>query len=99
MTAAYEYKETLLKIDNICLDFGDRPILRNVCAEIKDIVRPGCTQGQVVGLLGPSGIGKTQLFKIIAGLQEPTAGRVLINCDGPLEKGLHPVTRGQVGVV
>jgi ABC-type nitrate/sulfonate/bicarbonate transport system ATPase subunit len=36
-------------------------------------------QGRFVSLIGPSGCGKTTIFNIIAGLQEPTGGRVLID--------------------
>jgi len=88
-----KYTDTLLKIDHISLSYDDKIILRDVNAEIRDIVRPDCTQGQVVGFLGPSGIGKTQLFRIIAGLNQPTSGQVLVNST------LTPVKAGMVGVV
>jgi ABC-type nitrate/sulfonate/bicarbonate transport system ATPase subunit len=39
-------------------------------------VRPGVVTGQVVGLLGPSGVGKTRLLRLIAGLDEPDRGSV-----------------------
>ena len=87
------YGETLLKIDHVSLSYEDKVILRDVNAEIRDIVRAGRTQGQVVGFLGPSGIGKTQLFRIIAGLNHPTSGQVLVNST------LTPVKAGMVGVV
>ena len=87
------YAETLLKIDHVNLSYGEKVILRDVNAEIRDIVRPGRTQGQVVGFLGPSGIGKTQLFRIIAGLNQPTSGQVLVS------SALTPVKPGMVGVV
>jgi ABC-type nitrate/sulfonate/bicarbonate transport system ATPase subunit len=93
MPPAYELKETLLRIDNVCLSFDGKVVLRNVNAEIRDIVRENCTTGQVVGFLGPSGIGKTQLFRIIAGLNQPTSGQVLVN------SSLTPVKAGMVGVV
>jgi NitT/TauT family transport system ATP-binding protein len=73
------YTETLLKVDHVSLSYDGKVILRDVNAEIRDIVRDDCTQGQVVGFLGPSGIGKTQLFRIIAGLNRPTSGQVLVN--------------------
>lgn len=87
------YTDTLLKVDHVSLSYDGKVILRDVNAEIRDIVRDDCTQGQVVGFLGPSGIGKTQLFRIIAGLNQPTSGQVLVNST------LTPVKAGMVGVV
>jgi ABC-type nitrate/sulfonate/bicarbonate transport system ATPase subunit len=55
-------------------------------------VRPGMEQGQVVSLIGRSGIGKTQLFRILSGLQQPTAGHVWIN-------GQQQVQAGDMGVI
>lgn len=79
---AYTREEMLLKASDIGLVLGGNRILRDVNLEIRNVVRPGLTQGQVVALLGPSGIGKTQLFKILAGLKKPTEGTVLINQHG-----------------
>jgi ABC-type nitrate/sulfonate/bicarbonate transport system ATPase subunit len=90
---SYTYGKTLLKIEDVSLEYDGRPILKNVSAEVKDIIRPDCTQGQVVGFLGPSGIGKTQLFRIIAGLNKPSSGRVTIDGQD------RPVQPGEVGVV
>lgn len=89
----YSYGETLLKIEDVSLEYDGRPILKHVSAEIRDVICPGRVQGQVVGFLGPSGIGKTQLFRIIAGLNKPTSGRVTINGTG------RAVQAGEVGVV
>src|SRR5215472_14275966 len=75
----YSYGKTLLKVEDVSLEYDGRPILKHVSAEIRDIICPSRVQGQVVGFLGPSGIGKTQLFRIIAGLNKPTSGRVTIN--------------------
>lgn len=89
----YSFGQTLLKVENVCLEYDGRPILKNVNAEIKNITRPNYTTGQVVGFLGPSGIGKTQLFRIIAGLNNPTSGKVFVNGSD------QPVKAGEVGVV
>jgi ABC-type nitrate/sulfonate/bicarbonate transport system ATPase subunit len=91
--SAYTVKERVLTVDKLNLKFGNKQILRDISINIDDIVRPGMEQGQVVSLLGPSGIGKTQLFRCLAGLQPLTSGAVLLN-----EKKT-PVTAGEVGVV
>jgi ABC-type nitrate/sulfonate/bicarbonate transport system ATPase subunit len=88
----YTLGKSLLKIENVCLNYKGNQVLKNVNAEIKEIKRAG-TQGQIVGFLGPSGIGKTQLFRIIAGLNNPTSGRASIN-----DKNCE-VRAGEVGVV
>ncbi len=91
--AEYEIRETLLKIDGVSLTLGGKLILRDVHAEVKNVHRQGMSQGQVVGLLGPSGVGKTRLFRILAGLDSPDSGQVLLGAEG------KPVARGSVGVV
>lgn len=81
----------ILKADNISLKIGDKLILRDINVEIKDVVRPNKTTGQIISFLAPSGMGKSQLFKILAGLNKPTTGSVLIHN--------KPVECGNVGVV
>jgi polar amino acid transport system ATP-binding protein/sulfate transport system ATP-binding protein len=90
---SYSLGQTLLKIENVCLEYDGRPVLKNVNGEVRDIIVPGRVQGQVVGFLGPSGCGKTSLFRIIAGLNQPTSGRVSVNGFD------RPVRAGEVGVV
>ncbi len=90
---AYSLGKTLLKIENVCLEYDGRPVLKNVNAEVRKIAVPGRIQGQVVGVLGPSGCGKTSLFRIIAGLNPPTSGRVSVDDFD------RPVKAGEVGVV
>ena len=93
MNYQYELKQQLLKVENVNLDLGGKPILRGVNAEVRNIHRDEIQQGQVIGLLGPSGMGKTQLFRILSGLNYPDSGSVLIT-----EK-MIPVSPGMVGVV
>lgn len=82
----------LLEAKGLGLSFDDKIILRDINFSIKDIVRPGMQQGQVVSLIGRSGIGKTQLFKILSGLQQPSSGTVTIN-------GNKKVQAGDMGVI
>ena len=90
---AYERRGVLLDIQGVTFVRGGVPILREVTAQIRDLVRPGMAQGQIVGLLGPSGVGKTTLFKILAGLLTPDAGTVRIG------EAAVPADPGMVGVV
>ncbi len=56
--------------------------------------------GEVLGLLGPSGCGKTTLLRVVAGIEVPTAGRVLL--DGVEMAGpsrFVPPERRNVGLV
>lgn len=90
---SYRIEETLLTLSDVGLRLGQRAILSHVDARVRNITRPGVEQGQVVAILGPSGIGKTQLFRVLAGLAKPDSGCVLL---GPEQE---PVERGSVGVV
>ena len=47
------------------------PVLRNINLEI--------AQGEFIAFMGPSGSGKTTLLNLIAGLDRPTSGKVLID--------------------
>lgn len=93
MQNTYQIKDTILKVENVNLSYGNRKILRDVNFEIKDIVRPNVIQGQIASMIGRSGVGKTQLFKILAGLNQSPSWSVKIDIDQ------HPVKVGEVGVV
>ncbi|MFT5780362.1 MAG: ABC-type cobalamin/Fe3+-siderophores transport system ATPase subunit, partial [Crocinitomicaceae bacterium] len=54
----------MLVLDNVSLSYGDKDVLTNMFFEIHD--------GQIVGIIGESGIGKTSLLKLMAGLIDPT---------------------------
>jgi polar amino acid transport system ATP-binding protein/sulfate transport system ATP-binding protein len=93
-----EHLASLLKLENIGKEFpmndGTTLVaLRGLSLCIEDIKG----KPQIVSLLGPSGAGKTTTLRIIAGLDRPTAGRVLITIGAP--GGLRPVRVGDVGVV
>ena len=62
--------ETVLKIENVSKRFGDVEAVRNLSIEIG--------QTEFFALLGPSGSGKTTLLRIIAGLETPDTGAVVI---------------------
>lgn len=93
MPNGYEIRDHILQVRNVSLKLGGNQILRDLSFDIRDIHREERTTGQIVGLLGPSGIGKTQLFRILAGLNKPDSGDVLVGSPGAV------VERGMVGVV
>jgi len=93
-------EDVLLHVNNISLSYGTKPILSNINFQVTDRHRIGVNQGQIVSLIGRSGIGKSQLFRIIAGFNEirntnyqTLSGQILLN------KELTPVKLGDVGVV
>jgi ABC-type nitrate/sulfonate/bicarbonate transport system ATPase subunit len=88
----YSKVEVLIDVKNVNLAY-DKQILRDINFTIHNIVRPNISQGQVISLIGRSGIGKTQLFKVLAGLITPDTGTVNIGLDQ------HPVEAGDVGIV
>src|SRR5271165_6787312 len=49
-------------------------------------------RGEVVAIVGRSGSGKSTLLRLIAGLDEPSTGRILIY-DEPLRSGINPRAR------
>jgi putative spermidine/putrescine transport system ATP-binding protein len=79
---------TRLALNGIGKRFGEITALADVDLSIPD--------GSFVCFLGPSGCGKTTLLRIVAGLEEPTTGRVLI---GDEDVTAVPTSRRGVGMV
>jgi thiamine transport system ATP-binding protein len=78
----------MLQVDNVTVEFDSAKALDSASLEVAD--------GEVVTVLGPSGSGKTTLLRVIAGLQVPDEGRVLL--DGIDLEQVPPHRRG-VGLV
>lgn len=71
-----------LAFSEVRFSYGDAPILRDFDLRIG--------KGEFISLIGPSGIGKSTVFQLIAGLLEPQAGTIAIN-GAPVEKRLGMV--------
>jgi polar amino acid transport system ATP-binding protein/sulfate transport system ATP-binding protein len=79
--------EILLQVEGVSLRLSDLQVLEGLTFQVRDRVRPEATTGQVVSLLGPSGVGKTRLIRIIAGLDQPDSGSVRGRGGAALEAG------------
>ena len=61
----------VLQLDKLTLKFGKRIILDNLNLQLNS--------GQILGLLGPNGVGKSTIFNIIIGFIKPDFGSIIIN--------------------
>jgi putative spermidine/putrescine transport system ATP-binding protein len=77
-----------LRIDHVGKSFGMFEALKDIDLDFPD--------GKFICLLGPSGCGKTTLLRVIAGLETPTKGRILL--DGSDITGL-PAHKRNLGMV
>lgn len=62
-----------LTLHNISKSFGDLTVLNNLSLALKS--------GQIYCLMGPSGVGKTTLLRILMGLEKADSGQVLFETD------------------
>ncbi len=61
---------TSISVQQICKRFGQREVLNSITLDVQE--------GEIFGLLGPSGAGKTTLVKMIAGIDQPSSGVVSV---------------------
>lgn len=63
--------EITIQLDNLRKSFGSQQVIKDISLRIR--------KGWFTALLGPSGCGKSTLLRMIAGLEHPDSGRILIN--------------------
>ncbi len=61
---------SIIEFENISLSYGNRQILENINFKINE--------GQIFGMLGPNGVGKSTIFNLITGLITPGSGKIKI---------------------
>jgi sulfate-transporting ATPase len=69
-----------VELRDVSVRFGGLLAVNNVSLDLQD--------GQIIGLIGPNGAGKTTLFNVATGMQEPNAGRIIV--DGKDVTGARP---------
>ena len=68
---SFKKPQPIISLENISLSFGNRKILDNVSFKINN--------GQILGMLGPNGVGKSTIFNLITGLIKPDYGKIKFN--------------------
>ena len=70
---SFKKKKSILKLDKISFKFGRKTILDNLNLQLNN--------GQILGLLGPNGVGKSTIFNLITGLISPDYGSIFIDTE------------------
>ena len=70
---SFKDKRSILKLEKISLKYGRKTILDNLNLQLNN--------GQILGLLGPNGVGKSTIFNIITGIVSPDFGSIIINSE------------------
>jgi lipopolysaccharide export system ATP-binding protein len=68
---SFKNLDSIVEFKNVSLAYGNRLILDNINFKIN--------KGQIFGMLGPNGVGKSTIFNLITGLINPKHGQILIN--------------------
>ena len=67
---SFKHINSIIEFENVSLSYGNRLILDNINFKINE--------GQIFGMLGPNGVGKSTIFNLITGLIIPRSGKVKI---------------------
>ncbi len=81
---SFKNESAVLKLEKLSLKYGRKIILDNLNLQLNN--------GQILGLLGPNGVGKTTIFNIITGLTKPDFGSVSINNENINKYPIHQRT-------
>ena len=68
---SYKQHNSIISFENVSLSYGNRLILDNINFKINE--------GEIFGMLGPNGVGKSTIFNLITGLIKPDGGQIKIN--------------------
>ena len=76
---------TLIDFENVSLAYGNRLILDNISFKINE--------GQIFGMLGPNGVGKSTIFNLITGLIKPKNGQIKIASENVIDYPIYYRTK------
>ena len=78
-----------LKATGISKSYGKHVVLRDINIEV--------SEGNIVGLLGPNGSGKTTFFYILIGLAQPDSGNIILNGENITRQQMYKRSRLGMG--
>jgi lipopolysaccharide export system ATP-binding protein len=82
---SYKKPRSIIAFENVSLSYGNRLILDNISFKINE--------GEIFGMLGPNGVGKSTIFNLITGLIKPDNGKIKINNDDVLNYPIYLRTK------
>ena len=89
---SFKENKPLIKLEKISLSFGKRQILENINFNIN--------KGEILGMLGPNGVGKSTIFNLITGLIKPNYGSIIIDGENVLDYPISDrTTKFKIGYV
>ena len=89
---SFKKNKPLIKLEKISLSFGKRQILENINFDIN--------KGEILGMLGPNGVGKSTIFNLITGLIKPDYGSIIIDGQNVLNYPISErTTKFKIGYV
>jgi len=89
---SHKKPNSIISFENINLSYGSRLILDNINFKINE--------GQIFGMLGPNGVGKSTIFNLITGLILPNSGKIKLSNIDVLDYPIYLRTKKfQIGYV
>jgi len=82
---SYKQPNSIISFENVSLSYGNRLILDNINFKINE--------GEIFGMLGPNGVGKSTIFNLITGLIKPDGGQIKINNTNVLDFPIYLRTK------
>ncbi len=82
---SHKKPNSIISFENINLSYGSRLILDNINFKINE--------GQIFGMLGPNGVGKSTIFNLITGLIQPNSGKIKLNNTDVLDYPIYLRTK------
>ena len=68
---SYKKVQSIIELKNISVFYNKRQIIENLSLNIN--------KQEILGMLGPNGVGKSTIFNLITGLKDPNYGEIIIN--------------------